>query len=83
MPGNGNYEYQPRYVAYASAHDATPGEMLARDVERWPGGRMAGYAIWVSQKWREWDAARGQGSDHVRGDEEHAAFAAWLLGGCK
>lgn len=49
----------PRYLAYAAAHGQSPEGMLALDAERFPGGRMAGYLIWVSQRASEYRRARG------------------------
>lgn len=68
----------PRYVAYARAHGETPDAMLARDVERWPGGKMTGFVAWISAAWLAWDRERKHGANHVRTPEEHTAFTAWL-----
>lgn len=72
--------WNPRYVAYATAHGRDPDAMLAHDVERWPGGKMTGFLLWIGERWATWDAQRGQGRDHVRGDAEIKAFDAWLSG---
>jgi hypothetical protein len=42
-------EWNPQYVQYAKVHGRTPDDMLAHDRERWPGGVMTGYILWVSQ----------------------------------
>lgn len=71
-----------RYVAYAAAHGRTPDDMLAHDFDRWPGGRMTGYILWINQAWCCWAAAAG----HPRADaptahlskRDHLAFDRWL-----
>ena len=67
---------QPRYVAYAAAHGRTPDAQLAADRQAYPGGRMAGFIVWVSQQLRAWR----QIAKHVGPllPEHHAAFDAWL-----
>jgi len=37
--------WNPRYVAYATAHGRAPGEMLAADEAEFPGGRMTGFVL--------------------------------------
>jgi hypothetical protein len=70
--------WNPRYVVYASAHQRGPDEMLALDCERAPGGRMAPFIIWMSQRWQEWRRQNGmRPSEHVSG-AGHAEFDAWL-----
>lgn len=71
--------WNARYVAYARAHGADPDVMLTRDRERWPGGVMAGFILWIGERWAAWDGAHGYGPSHVRGQEEHKAFTAWLM----
>lgn len=71
--------WTPRYLAYAAAHGKTPEAMLDADTEQWPGGRMTGFALWIRWAWRSWDSLHGHGPDHVRSDNEQAAFTAWLV----
>jgi hypothetical protein len=70
--------WQPRYVQYSRQHEKTPAAMLAHDAERWPGGKLCGYILWVTARWSEWDSLNGHSKEHVRSNEEHAAFDAWL-----
>lgn len=78
----------PRFLAYCLAHGFDdPGAMVEHEREAWPGGLMAGFVIWMSKRWREWDVGqRGRtiGPAHsqypvCRSDAEHAAFDWWLL----
>jgi len=46
-------EWNPRYLEYATERGLTPDEALAADRIRWPGGCMAGFIIWCSEKDRE------------------------------
>lgn len=43
--------WNPRYEAYARAHWRSPEAMLAFDEEHYPGGKMAGFCIWISRAW--------------------------------
>jgi len=43
-----------RYTAYAQAHGRSPEEMLEADMERYPGGKMVGFTLWIQDKWRQW-----------------------------
>ena len=67
----------PRYLAYAKAHGTLdPDAMLARDRERYPGGSMAGFLVWIAQRWAEWCAETKRRRPLT--EEDHAAFDAWL-----
>ena len=44
---NGADEHNTGYRAYARAHGMSPDEMLAHDMQRWPGGCMAGFIVWI------------------------------------
>jgi hypothetical protein len=72
-------EYQPRYVAYAAAHGMTPEAMLDWDRIEWPGGRMAGFILWVRQQWHSWAAERGVRLPEFLTQQDHDDFDAWLL----
>jgi hypothetical protein len=57
--------------------------MMALDKERWPGGKMAGYILWIGERWAEWKAAHPElapprGSDWVLTREDQAMFDTWL-----
>ncbi len=69
---------QPYYAAYAAAHGRTPAEQLAHDTAHWPGGRMTGFLLWMSEQWAAFDAEHGHRPNRTRPPEEHAQFAAWL-----
>lgn len=68
----------PRYLAYARAHGLTPDAMALLDEARYPGGRMAGFQVWMSERWADWRLARGRGHDTILSDADHADFDAWL-----
>lgn len=64
----------PRYVAYAAAHGRTPEAMRAHDEQAWPGGRMAGFMLWISANWQRWKKANGRGSYDPLFPEDHESF---------
>jgi len=71
----------PYYVAYAKTHGKTPDEMLAHDKECWPGGKMCGFMLWMSGRWKKWHADRGLvRHEYVLTAEDHTNFGAWLAG---
>ena len=74
--------WNPRYVAYATAHGRPPGDMLAHDLDRWPGGRMTGYILWITEAWRRWAVAAGHPRAHSPtahlSKQDHVAFDKWL-----
>ena len=75
--------WNPRYLAYCRAHGhPDPDDMLAADDERWPGGVMTGFILWIAERWAEWSPIRkAEKPDYcheVKTDDDHAAFTAWL-----
>lgn len=40
----------PRYLAYCAAHGMTPQQMRMHDMQRFPGGHLCGFILWVSQQ---------------------------------
>ena len=75
-------DWNPRYLAYAKAHGVDdPLEMMRRDAVEWPGGRAAGFQIWMSQQWQAWRKLRGLRTDDYLSEEQHADFDAWLSSG--
>ena len=44
-----NTKYQSRYIAYAKAHSMRPDKMLEYDSNRFPGGLMCGYILWITK----------------------------------
>ena len=76
MDGNWN----PRFVAYASAHGRTPEAMLEHDTEAWPGGKMCGFILWIKSAWSEWYIRKGfSRRDYIKTQADHADFDQMLL----
>jgi len=40
----------PRYAAYARAHGMTRDDMMAHDRQKYPGGCMCGFVVWISEQ---------------------------------
>lgn len=74
--------FNPRFILYARAHGREPEAMLDHDRERFPGGLMAGFLTWISERWQAWDSKHGHSRDHARSRDEHTAFDAWLTETC-
>ena len=55
--------WNPRYVAYCTAHGNTPEAQLKADVEKYPGGYMAGFILWMAEKARKFSKQRGLDHD--------------------
>ena len=64
----------PRYIAYAAAHGETPDSMLERDRERWPGGVMAGFMLWIEKRWQEWHTANGRKIGDLVTEKDQESF---------
>jgi len=77
--------WNPRYVEYARAHDVTPVQMRALDQAHWPGGRNAGFILWMNERWNEFckkhglkrhASGPGETNDYLDQDK----FDEWLPG---
>ena len=75
-------DWNPRYLAYARAQgEPDPEKMLEKDRERWPGGVMCGFSLWIQGKWQEWYTLIGVGKMTIydqRFYQDHKAFDKWL-----
>ena len=75
--------WNPRYVAYAREHGLEPEVMIQRDEDTYPGGRMAGFIVWIGEKWDAYASEVGKTHERQRGlfpllVEDHEAFNKWL-----
>lgn len=71
-------EYQSRYAAYCRAHGyPSPGKMLERDAEEYPGGKMCGYILWISERRRAWRGETGYSGECLT-QEHQDSFDTWL-----
>lgn len=68
--------WNARYETYARAHGRDPDAQLAADRERWPGGWMTGYLVWLHARWAEYQVISGCNcaAPSRHGDD----FDAWL-----
>ena len=74
--------WNPRYLAYAAAHGArSPEEMSARDDRRWPGGRNAGFIVWINARWADFRQLIGVGRYEPLDQIEVRWFDLWLITG--
>ena len=68
-------DYNPRFTAYAKANGKTELEMMEHDTEKYPGGKMTGFIIWMDARWAQFNTETG--SDNFTQDK-HEKFDAWL-----
>lgn len=57
IPKEESKKWNPRYLVYCGDED--PDTVLERDRERYPGGCMAGFILWLHRKWAEWKTMKG------------------------
>lgn len=76
--------FTTRYTAYASSYGRTPRAQLAHDAKEWPGGKMAGFTLWIRARWEAYAREHPEWWKEVcarngfKTDEDHAAFDTWL-----
>lgn len=68
----------PRYVAYALAHNREPEEMKDYDAEKYPAQPMANFLIWIQGQWSEWEKINGYDPLRGRSKQNHKEFDLWL-----
>jgi len=74
-------KWNPRYIAYAKDSGYTPEEMLEVDHDRWPGGVMTGFILWIRDEWDMWIRENYPGhrrSSLVLSAKDHKDFNRWL-----
>jgi hypothetical protein len=71
-------DWNPRYVLYAVAQGNGPQEQMAIDRERWPGGLMTGFILWIGERWRQWLDANPERNRLHHSPEDHRDFDDWL-----
>lgn len=83
--------WNPHWLCYSAAHGYHPASMLDVDAETWPGGKMAGFIVWMNRRWGDWAQLRGlrinpSGRDRAGrpdsflGPADEADFIGWLRG---
>jgi len=72
-------DWNPRYLQYARiTNGGTPEQTLDRDHERWPGGRMCGFILWVEARWAEWKRLVGVPANEPVFLAQRKEFDVWL-----
>jgi hypothetical protein len=76
-------KWNPRYLAYMRAHGFTdPDAMLEADRERWPGGVMCGFTLWIREQWNAWEATLSpqerKRTHDLRDERDHVAFDTFI-----
>lgn len=72
-----NEDWNTRFVCYAASHGREPREQIEHDAGVWLGGKMAGYIIWIGERWREWKKETKFSSSFLL-VSDHERFDAWL-----
>jgi len=81
--------WNPRYLRYCELHGLEPDAMLTLDQERWPGGQMVGFILYIGDAWQAFWELKGRPGRHpmgmnksrhdwIKGPDDYAAFDGWL-----
>jgi hypothetical protein len=73
-----NHQAASYYAAYAANNGMTPEQMSAHDRQRYPGGRNAGFILWISSQWQAWAKANGRNRHAPKAPSDHASFAQFI-----
>lgn len=76
-------EWNPRYVAYAEAAGRSPEAQIDWDRERWPGGYVTGFVLWIRKRWAEFNTEKGLPVDYPSSIYSQQEFNEWLSSGVK
>jgi hypothetical protein len=71
-------KYQSRYIAYAKSNNNTPEKQLEIDAHKYPGGKMSGFIVWISDIRSEWSMKTNEIPKHGWSKEQHKKFDQWL-----
>ena len=72
-----NFPVNPRYLNFCRVHGRTPDEQCAYDSERWKGGSMVGFILWMSQQKRAFHRAHPEAFYDPRSSWAIVDYAAW------
>lgn len=76
----GRPPYNPRFVAYATAHGNSVERQLSHDRDEWKGGSMTGFILWNRARLAEFSRAHPE-AFMCGGLVNHSAYDAWLASG--
>lgn len=72
-------KWNPRFLAFSRSQGRSPEAQLDHDREAAPGGCMAPFMTWISERWVQWRSVHGYGRWAPLSREDHASFDAWLI----
>ena len=71
----------PRYLNFCRVHGHTLEQQLKHDAAAWPGGRMCGFQLWISQQTQAFRVKHPEafvGPHPLDPIYDQAAFDRWL-----
>ena len=67
----------PRYLAYCKANNNIPKIQMKKDINEYPGGKMCGFILWISQKWEEFGKTQGWKHSHYNYIKTEAIYTSF------